>query len=166
MTSSLYVTFRAGALEAALPQAAVAEILPVPELAAAPGAPRVLAGFVNLGGEAVAALALDRLLDAEGGEPAPALYRHLIRLRPLAGAPSVTLLVDRVTDAAAHAPDTQAVEEADSLGGCVAETALINGRLTPVLSPEHLLLAEEKARLDEFARRDQERLAAWESEPA
>lgn len=161
MTNSLYVTFRAGALEAALPQTAVAEILPVPELAAAPGAPRALAGFVNLGGEAVAALALDRLLDAEGGVPANALYRHLIRLRPLAGAPAVTLLVDRVTDAAAVADGVQPVEEADSLGGCVGETALIDGWLTPVLSPEHLLLAEEKARLEEFARRAQERLAEW-----
>ncbi|MFT4253282.1 MAG: chemotaxis protein CheW [Caulobacter sp.] len=166
MTDSLYVTFRAGALEAALPQAAVAEILPLPELVAAPGAPRVLAGFVNLGGEAVAALALDRLLDAEGGEPAPALYRHLVRLRPLAGAPSVTLIVDRVGDAAARAQETQPVDEAESLGGCVAQTALIDGRLTPVLSPEHLLLAEEKARLDEFARRAQDRLAQWESTPA
>lgn len=166
MTTSFYVTFKVGALDAALPQAAVAEILPLPQLAAAPGAPRVLAGFVNLGGEAVAALALDRLLDAEGGEPVAALYRHLIRLRPLAGAPAVTLLVDRVTDAAARAEGAQPADEADSLGGCVAESALIDGRLTPVLSPERLLLAEERARLEEFARRAQDRLAAWESAPA
>lgn len=166
MPNSLYVTFRAGALEAALPQAAVAEILPLPALTAAPGAPRALAGFVNLGGEAVAALALDRLLDAEGSAPAQPLYRHLVRLRPLAGAPAVTLLVDRVTDAAAQAQDIQPVDEADSLGGCVAETALIDGRLTPVLSPEHLLLAEEKTRLEEFARRAQDRLAQWESASA
>lgn len=141
--------------EAALRRADVAEILPLARLERPGGAPRALAGFMNLGGRPLPVLRLGVLLGS--AEPADAgVYSHVVRLRGEVG-----LLVDRVLDAAAKAEATAPVAPDESLNGCVAERLTVGGRFIPRLDAERLLLAEEAARLAEMTRTMAERLAEW-----
>src|SRR5437667_9531123 len=71
--------FRLGGRACALPADAVAEVVPLPLLSRPPGLPDLLEGLLNLGGQAVPVVRLDRLL---GLPPlAPGLYTPLLVLR-------------------------------------------------------------------------------------
>lgn len=158
--ANLNILIQAGEGLAALRQVDVAEILPLVRMDRPAGAPRALAGFMNLGGAPTPVLRLAVLM---GGEPAEDddIYSHIVRLKPIDGRPSIGLLADRVLDAAAAAEASVAVPPDESLNGVVAETLTINGRFVPRLDAAKLLLAEEEARLAEMTRAMAERLAEW-----
>jgi len=141
----------------ALPREAAAEILPLPELQAAPASGGWLAGFVNLGGRPVPVIDLAGLLGLRSGPAEAGLYAHLV----LAADRSVAWLADRVTDlvtvpAPAHRPADPAV----SLNGCVAAGLALGDRLVPALDPERLLTEAERRRVEAQARAAAERLSA------
>jgi purine-binding chemotaxis protein CheW len=157
-----YVLFRIDGQEAALARIEVTEILPTARLDRPVGAPRALAGFLNLAGQPLAVLRLGTLIGATTDTPqGDDLYSHIIRLRDAPGRPSIGLLVDRVIDAAAVAQDTAAAPSDDSLNGCVAQTLTIQGRFVPRLATERLLLAQEALRLEEMSLAITARLADW-----
>src|SRR3546814_19427056 len=93
MTGGVHVLFMVRGEVFALPAPAVAEVLPTAELACPPGTPPALAGFLDLGGTAVAVLRTGSLLGLDDAGD-PGLYGHMLRLGdPCAG---LALLVDRV----------------------------------------------------------------------
>lgn len=141
----------------ALPRAAAGEILPLPDLFRPPACGAWLAGFLNLGGEAVPVVDLAQLLGLRGETPEPALHAHVV----LGCGRDVAYLVDRVTDLVAVAADAfRPVDPARSLNGCVAAAIARGERLVHVLDPARLLSAEERMRVAAAARAAAARLAA------
>lgn len=157
-----YLIFALAGLRCALPRAAVRELLPLPRLSRPPSMPATLAGFVNLGGEALPVLALRHLLGLTRSAPVEPLYRHIVVVEDTLPGSRAGLLVDRVLDLCA-VPDAQRqpVPPEDSLNGCVvAQLALPEGP-AHLLDPARILLAQEQARLEELTRRAAERLDEW-----
>lgn len=155
--STAYLVLDVAGTPCALPRDAAAEILPLPELQAAPASGGWLAGFVNLGGRPVPVLDLAALLGLGRGALEADLYAHLV----LARDGSVAWLADRVTDlvgvpASAHRPADPAV----SLNGCVAAGLALGDRLVPALDPARLLTEAERMRVEAQARAAAERLSA------
>lgn len=155
-----YLIFALGALRCALPRAAVRELLPLPRLSRPPALPSAVAGFLNLGGQPVPVLALDRIFGLPLAEvEAGGLYRHIVLLQ---GRPATALLVDRVLDLASPPPGSRRPVPADqTLNGCVAATLALPEGLVSLLDPARILLAQEQASLEDLTRRAQERLEAW-----
>jgi len=155
------VLFVAGDLACALPQGAVRALLPLPRLDAPPGLPPPLAGFLNLGGQAVPVVDLARLLGAAPGESHP--YRHLVLLggavRGVEG--GLALLVDRVVDVLPGGAPLRPVEAGRSLNGMIAGAVEVEGVTAYLLDPGRLLLAEEEAVLGSLAGQARARLARW-----
>ena len=149
------VLFRAGGTSCALPRAAVRALLPLPRLDAPPGLPAPLAGFLNLGGEAVPVLDLAPLLGLPPGSPGP--YRHLILL---AAGPRA-LLVDRVEAVLPAGAPLRPASDGTSLGGVVAGAVEAGEGTAHLLDPERLLLAEEAAILEALTGQARARLARW-----
>lgn len=158
--SETFVVFRLGAARLALSRGEVLEILPLPRLLSPAGAPSVLAGYMNVGGEALAIIRLGRLLDPQAPLEEAGIYSHIIRLAP-AGR-RMGLLVDRVEDAAAEAQALEPVEPSDSLNGALAANIRLEGQLCGLLSSERLLNAHEAAKLQEMTEMMQERLRLWD----
>lgn len=159
-----WLLLRLGGLVCALPQAAVAEVLPLPLLWRPPGLPASLAGFLNLDGAAVPVLDLAWLFGLPA-ETAPqgeaALYRHLLLLE---GVPAQALLVDRVLDLVPAQPaQRRPVAPEHSLNGCVVAELDLPGQpgLVHLLDPARILLAQEQAALAELQQGAQRRLAEW-----
>jgi purine-binding chemotaxis protein CheW len=72
------------------------------------------------------------------------------------------LLVDRVLDVATvDASQLSAVQQAETLNGCVEAEVTWSGRLVHLLSVDRILLTEEKQALAELGRRAQNRLNEW-----
>lgn len=160
-----YLLLRLGTRRCALPCAAVQEILPLPRLWRPPSLPRPLAGFLNLGGEALPVLDLVRLfgLEAEAAGGEAALYRHVVLASPPAGEAPFGLLVDRVLDLM-HIPPARLrpIPPENTLNGCaVAEIETEDG-FVHLLAPDRLLLEGERARLAALRQGAQARLAEWE----
>ena len=152
----------------ALPRAAVAEVLPLPDLHRPPAAGGWLAGFLNLGGAPVPVVDLAALLGLRAGAPdgtaEPGPYAHLVLTRDRA----LAYLVDRAADLVT-VPDAavRPVAEAGSLNGCVAAEIALGERLVHALAPDRLLTAQERARVEALARAAALRLAALPvAEPA
>jgi CheW-like domain len=78
----------------ALPRAAVAEVLPLPDLHAPPATGGWLIGFLNLGGRPIPAIDLASLLGLRPAQRPAGLYAHLVLVRGEA----VAYLVDRAAD--------------------------------------------------------------------
>ncbi|QFU15290.1 chemotaxis protein CheW [Microvirga thermotolerans] len=158
------VLFHTCGMECALRRDAVRELLPVPHLQRPPGLPRPVAGFFNLSGAAVPVVRLDVLFGLEGAELSPeaGLYRHLILVGdPVADLPTA-LLVDRVEDVVEiSSPQVFPVHERGTLNGCVEAEIETGGRLIPLLSPQRILMAEERQALAELSRQAQNRLGTW-----
>jgi len=157
-----YLLLRLGSRTCALPGGAVREILPLPRLWRPPGLPRPLAGFLNLGGEALPVLDLMRLfgLAAEGAEGEAALYRHVVVVT--AGEGRLGLLVDRALDLL-RVPWAQLrplAAEATPNGCAVAEIETPEG-FVHLLAVERILLAQEQAALAALQENVQARLAEW-----
>jgi purine-binding chemotaxis protein CheW len=132
------------------------------ELARSPALPAALAGFLNLGGTAVAVLRLDRLFGLP--DSAPGLYTPLILLRD--ADPPVALAVERVNRIARLGPGAvRPVRPDDSFNGAVVGTATLDDQLLLVLSAERLLLDKEQQILAEYQDREQQRVAALEERP-
>ncbi len=158
--TDIHVLVRIDDGDAALPRQDVAEILPLARLDRPAAAPRVLAGFLNLGGEPLPVLRLGVLLGGAAPETDD-LYSHIVRLKPAEDRPSVGLLVERVLDAAVQPNAADPVSPDESLNGVIAARLSINGRFVPGLDTQRLLLAEETARLAEMTKAMAERLAEW-----
>lgn len=152
-----YLLIDVAGTRCALPQAAVAEVLPLPELQRSPADGGWLTGFVNLAGQPVPVLDLAPFLGWREGATEAGLYAHLV----LARDGSLAWLVDRVADLASVPPAAHRPADPEaSLNGCVSAGILVNDRLVPVLDPARLLTAAERARIDAQTRLAAERLAA------
>lgn len=157
-----FLLFSVAGTACALPRAQVRELLPLPTLYRPPGAPRPLAGFLNLAGRAVPVLALAEVFgQSEGADP---LYSHLIlvdgalpgRLAALQVARVQDLV--RVEDSAVRLVDPDTAENA-----CVTAEAQIGTELVHVLAVPRILMVAEQQRIAGLAARAEERLADWAS---
>jgi purine-binding chemotaxis protein CheW len=137
----------------------VQEILPLAELSRPPTGPALLAGFAIVGAEPVPVIRLSRLFGFP--ETPPGLYTPMLLL--LAPRMRLGLLVDRVSqiiavtdDAILPAPDGY------SLNHCV--TGIVRRDEGPILllSPERLLLEQERTCLDELEAAERLRLSRLE----
>lgn len=164
MTSLQIIVFDVCGTTCALHRTTVREFLPLPRLWRPPALPRPVAGFFNLGGQAIPVLRLDVLFGLERIEDSAEaeLYRHLILIDRF-GAPGMSaLLVDRVLDVASVEPSRLSpVDQEGSLNGCVEAEIAWDGRLVHLLSIERILLAEEEQALAELGRQAQNRLREW-----
>jgi len=164
MASLQIIVFDVCGTACALRRSAVREFLPLPRLWRPPALPRPLAGFFNLGGDAVPVLRLDVLFGLDGGadDPEATLYRHLI-LIGASGTPGLSaLLVDRVLDVAdVDVSQLSTVQPAETLNGCVEAEVTWSDRIVHLLSADRILLAEEKQALAELGRHAQSRLSEW-----
>ncbi|MDP4004876.1 chemotaxis protein CheW [Methylobacterium sp. NEAU K] len=156
-SGSAYLLLDVAGTPCALPRAAVAEILPLPDLHNPPATGGWLAGFLNLGGAPVPVIDLATLLGLRPAASEPGLYAHLVLTRGEATA----YLVDRVADLVS-VPEAaiRPAEEAGTLNGCVAAEIVIGDRLVHALATESLLTAKERARVAALAQAAAERLAA------
>lgn len=139
----------------ALPATSVAEILPTARLQRPPGAPAILAGFLDVGGVSLAVLS-GLLLFGDEPKP-PTLYGHIVRLKPQDGR-DLGLLVDRVEDVAAEARGRTPVDADHTLNGLVRENLIIEGQMTPCLDVARLMLREEALRIDALLEQARTRL--------
>jgi len=144
--------------EMALPMAAVAEILPVTRFERQAPWPRILAGFMNLRGEALAVIDLACVLDPERPAERPDLYSHVVRLKHSRSGAPLGLLVHRASDIRPRADGFTEVDEAASANGAISGQLEFEGRLAPRLDPERLLLLQEELRVAELAQALQARL--------
>ncbi|ACI99519.1 chemotaxis protein CheW [Rhodospirillum centenum] len=138
----------------ALPADAVAQILPMMDLARPPGVPPLLAGIAMLGRTAVPVVRLARLFDLPE-QPATA-GTALLHLR---GEPPRLLLVDRAVAVLDPPEERLPLAEGTTFAGvAVAGFALPQGACV-LLDPARLLLREEERRIDAFLALERERLA-------
>ena len=152
------VAFRLAGARFALPVEAVAEVVPVAALGRPPELPAVVEGLLNLAGEAVPVLRLDRLLGLADGR-----YGLGASILVLKGLPLTALLVEHV-DAVLAAADLAVLPVAAdrSFNGCVAAQLEAGDAVLHLLVPERLLLEEERRRLAAFTERMQARLTeSW-----
>jgi purine-binding chemotaxis protein CheW len=131
------------------------EIVPMARLSHPPGLPSIMEGFLNLGGTAVGVLRLDRLLDL--GECAPDLYSTLLIVNTN-GCP-IAWLVDSVSEIVADSPEDRSPVAAElSFNGCAEVEVTVNGRTIHLLSPERILLKQERRTVEDFQALEQQRL--------
>jgi purine-binding chemotaxis protein CheW len=143
----------------ALPLDAIERITPMAALASPPGLPSTLEGVLDLGGEAMPVLRLDRLLTLP--RQRLGIYSVLAIVKGMARG-RIALLVDRVSGTLSI-PEDQLLplEGRGSLNGCAQATVLIQGSTAHLLSLSQVLLAQEKDALEEFQALAQSRLATW-----
>jgi len=115
----------------------------------------MLSGFLNIEGVAVPVVRLDELLGLP--ELTFRLHTSLIVLKHADLA--IACPVDRVSDIVSASQDEFLPVAADhALNDCVEADVSIGDRRIHLLSPERLLLAEERERLAELQTMEQERL--------
>lgn len=153
------ITFRLAGQPFGLPVGTVAEVAPLAWLERPPQMPSVVEGILNLGGQAVTVLRLDRLLGLDDG--AYGVDSSILIMRTHDGEPGqIGLLVEHVEGVRPIEDYTiQGFPDRRSFNGCVAEQVERGGVTMPVLSWANLLLAEERVRLAEFHAMAQSRLA-------
>jgi len=156
-SETAYLLLDVAGTPCALPHAAVAEVLPLPDLHAPPAAGGWLAGFLNLGGTPVPVIDLASLLGLAPIAFPDSLYAHLVLVRDAA----VAYLVDRAADLVT-VPESaiRPTGETETLNGCVTAELILGERLVHALAPERLLTAQEQSRIAALARAAAERLAA------
>ncbi|MDA8231714.1 MAG: chemotaxis protein CheW [Magnetospirillum sp.] len=148
------ISFRLDRLALALPVETVREVVPIARLAHPPQLPRAVHGILNLGGEAVPVLRLDRLLGlADCG------YDLSASILIMRGEPALGLLVSHV-DGVRTAGDFAAlpVPPERTLNGCLLGILASGTAELHLLSWNEVLMAEERRRLAEFAARAQARV--------
>jgi purine-binding chemotaxis protein CheW len=156
-SGSAYLLLDVAGTPCALPRAAVAEVLPLPDLHEPPAAGGWLVGFLNLGGMPIPVIDLAALLGLRPAGSAPDLYAHLVLTR---GA-GTAYLVDRAADlVSVPARAIRPAEPGGTLNGCVAAELVLGDRLIHALAPERLLTAQEAARVAALAQAAAARLAA------
>ncbi|MFD2262987.1 chemotaxis protein CheW [Lacibacterium aquatile] len=159
-----YVVFGIAGRRCALVREAVRGLLPLPNLWRPPGTPQILAGFVNVAGDAVAVLDLKRLfgLAADVSDKESEFYRHLILVDGVLSDRPVALLVDRV-QAVTRLPDDvlQPLTGDASQNGVLEAEAAVDGELVHILSLSRLLLDAERAGLADLEREAAARIGEW-----
>ncbi|SDN08845.1 purine-binding chemotaxis protein CheW [Methylobacterium phyllostachyos] len=156
-SGTAYLLLDVAGTPCALPHAAVAEILPLPDLHMPPAAGGWLTGFLNLGGTPIPVIDLAALLGLVATASADSLYAHLVLVRGAA----VAYLVDQAADLVT-VPESavRPTGEAGTLNGCVTAELVLGERLVHALAPERLLTAQEQSRIAALTRAAAERLAA------
>jgi purine-binding chemotaxis protein CheW len=131
------------------------------ELARPPGLPPALEGVLNLGGVAVPVLRLDRLFGLPPQRPG--LYSMLIVLRPR-GEGRIAILADRVSEILS-VPNggLRPINQDDAFNGCAAAIATIRHEAVHLLSPDRIILANERLVIAQFQAMEQERLEKWKA---
>jgi len=155
-----FVVFHASGLDCAFPLETVKEIVPMATLSTPPGLASCLAGFLNLRGTAVPILRLDCLFDL--AEQRPGLHTPLIILRSAANPTGVLVAsVRRIISATKAAllplPEKQIFRD------CAIATTDVSGDIIYVLSPDRILLENERNLLKELQAMEQERLGQLEA---
>ena len=126
------------------------------QLSSRPGTPPVLAGFLDLGGIAIPILRLDRLFDLP--DQPPALNSHLIILRAQEG-PTGILVAKSRADCNCVPGVVRTIVGASRLSTTVrVSTVDIDAKVVHVLSPERILLENERQMLAELQAMAQQRL--------
>src|SRR6266851_3189772 len=141
------LVFRLADQRYALPLAEVQEILPIAMLARPPRLPSILAGFLNLAGEAVPVVRLACLFELPD-QPA-SLYTPLVILRN----PDrrLALVVERVSGVVAVSDDAVVpVQEDDSFNGSTEAQVTVTDHVIHILAPDRILLEKERQCLAEF----------------
>jgi purine-binding chemotaxis protein CheW len=126
-----------------------------------PGLPLILEGFLNLGGNFVPVIRLDRLFSLP--EQIPGLNTHLLIVHGK-DAPNA-LLVDRVEELLSIPVDAVApVRQELSFNGCVIAEIQVGDKIIHLISPERVLLEQEAQRINELRAIVQQRLQNLETE--
>ena len=155
------LVFYVGGQLAAVPLESVERIAPMAQLARPPGLPSPLEGILDLGGEAVPVLRLDRLLGLAVHEPG--LYSMLIVLKGLADG-GLALLVERASEVRSVSfGELLPVDGKDSFNACAEASFLLRGETVSLLSPQRILLEKERQALSEFQTLTRHRVEDWGS---
>src|SRR5258708_7181079 len=157
-TQNLLV-FQSSGLPCAFPLEAVREVVPMATLSSPPGLPSALLGFLDLRGNAIPIVRLDRLFDLR--EQQPGLHTPMIVLRGVLG--PIGILVESVRGIV-PVPSAQLLEiPADrTFQGCATAALQLGDDLIHLLSPTALLEANERRLLAEYSARSQARLLLLE----
>jgi chemotaxis signal transduction protein len=141
----------------AIPLAAVQEVLPLSMLSRPPRMPAILDGFMHLGGTVVAVVSLARLFNLP--DAAPTLYTPLLLLR---GSPApIALKVVRVLGVVSVSENAKVrLEEHDGCNECVQGAAIIEDHVVVILSPQRILLSQERECLADLLASEQCRIDA------
>jgi len=159
--SRVWLVFTLPGKTAALPVETVEQIVPMAELLRPPALPHALEGVLNLAGEAVPILRLDRIFGLQN--QIPGLYSALLILRIATGR-RIGILADRVNEmASVPAGDWVPLDPQDSFNGCAEAAFRMGNTVVHVLSPEHLLAAKEREALAQFQQIAERRLKDWEA---
>ena len=156
------VVFHASGLDCAFPLETVKEIVPMAMLSTPPGLTSCLAGFLNLRGTDVPILRLDRLFDLP--EQRPGLHTPLIILRSAANPTGVLVAsVRRIVSA----PKTAflPLPEKHMFRDCAIASVDVTGDIIYLLSPDRILLENERNLLKELQAMEQEHLGQLEARP-
>jgi purine-binding chemotaxis protein CheW len=160
MAHAIWVVFHLADRAFAVVLADVDRVVPMAELAVPPGLPAILAGILNLAGEAVPVLRTDRLLglrEIESGVSTPiVVVRHLSRRLGL-----IVESVERLESV--RREDVQSIPAGHAFADCAAGTGRIRGEPVVLLAVERMLLEEERRRIDDLRRRHEERLRELEA---
>jgi purine-binding chemotaxis protein CheW len=151
--------FHSSGLGCAFPLEAVLEIVPIAQLSTPPGLPSILAGFLDRSGTAIPIVLLDRLFNLP--EQPRGLNTPFIILRGVDS--PVGFLVGAVrqivsTTSATFLP----LPEKHLFHDCATATVEVDGDVFHLLSPERILLENERRMLAEFQIVAQDRLRRLE----
>jgi purine-binding chemotaxis protein CheW len=153
------LVFRVSGLGCAFPLEAVLEVVAIAELSAPPGLPSMLAGFLDRAGTAIPILLLDRLFHLP--EQVRGLHTPFLILRGVDS--PIGFLVGTVqrivsTTAASLLP----LPEKHLFQDCALATVEVDGEPYYLLSPERILLEQERRVVAEFQMAAQDRLCCLE----
>jgi purine-binding chemotaxis protein CheW len=147
----------------AVPTRFVEEIIPMAELFFVPGSPAFIAGFLNLGGQPIAVISMRCLLGMPDLERE--LYTPLVILKALPY--QLALEVDDVTRVVEiMGDDWMPLADECSLNNCASAIARLDDQAVVLLSPERILLEQERRRVIELAELARQRLVEIETVPA
>lgn len=147
--------FRIADRRCALALAELGEVIHLPALVRIAGLPAPVVGFFSLAGDPIPVADGGRVLGVPG--VAEGLYTPLLVLRCRQTA--LALMVDEVEGVAATRVGA-ALEESDSLNGCVRAIVETPGGPAQLLDADRILLAAERERLASLEELTRERLAA------
>ena len=152
------ITFRLCGRSFGLPVGAVREVVPIAWLDRPPQMPSMVRGILNLGGQAVPVLRLDKLLGLDDGTYGLDASILVMRDDHEAGRP-LGLLVEHVDGVrAADQFTSMGLADSASFNACLSDQLERDGAVVQLLSWDNILLAEERRRLADFQVQAQARL--------
>lgn len=153
------ITFRLCGRSFGLPVGTVREVVPIAWLDRPPQMPGMVQGVLNLGGQAVPVLRLDKLLGLEDGVYGLDASILIMREDQAAGR-SLGLLVEHVDGVlAADRFTTMGFSDRGSFNACLSDQLDCDGKVVQLLSWRNILLVEERQRLADFQAMAQARMA-------